>query len=828
MYIQSPDERAYQIAGLPSGNATFVGREALLNDLDRWFEDHHNRFMQVTADGGTGKTALVHHWLSHGRCFQISGAQRPPTIAVHSFYLQAKSGRTSVEECLENLFIGVCGKGQASPRSSDQLVASIADACASGPTLLVLDGFETQQNRDGLIEAEYLLLAELFLRLEEITTCKILVTSRRRIVESGIPTTYSPSLVELPGLERPDLCGLFEQAFPGADPGAIHGKISACFPERTPALVAVLALNALSETGSADALHEVIPSPRDVELRNADGVPTIVPQLVARSYEKQPEDGQFILRLVALSDAEVGVGLGSEIAAKLGRRWSQAEYDRLSKMRLVIARYTGPDLTGLDMHPRVRDSLSSLAKQLNEADFNAIGRSLAEVWEARARACGPNDRKRALEDMLKAIVYRLRIGDLQHALVNNYLDFFSGEPNPARPKEPPEWRSVRKDLAYTLEDRALDTLEDALVKELHKPLREEEAILYREALNGLKRRQLYVRRSIGLIDKADVLGMSLAGDEATAQPPLEGAMTAQTVLTKLIRGEVNNTAKDASGAAYWSAKAERLAGLAAPSLGTFPTIRSLVYKGAYLHRLDKNEEALEVFETACSLQKKLHEDRPDTPSCLIGLNAFLFLWFLIETGRFERAQELVGEVHGVLAFMDRSPALAGQTQQWLLMLVIPEAWLLQERALAAVEQGRHTDAQTWMVESERLIWKLKDEDRKNRWAIPYDMRSVFVRTSLRSRIIQKQIDVAIKELRHQIKVYKLSKAFLFAADCQGDLLRFYASAHRFSDGTWTRPNPSVALAAAHELADLSTKYPFVQQNWRRMAPLQHIRLNPLS
>ena len=238
--------------------------------------------------------------------------------------------------------------------------------------------------------------------------------------------------------------------------------------------------------------------------------------------------------------------------------------------------------------------------------------------------------------------------------------------------------------------------------------------------------------------------------------------------------------------------------------------------------------ALEVFETACSLQKKLHEDRPDTPSCLIGLNAFLFLWFLIETGRFERAQELVGEVHGVLAFMDRSPALAGQTQQWLLMLVIPEAWLLQERALAAVEQGRHTDAQTWMVESERLIWKLKDEDRKNRWAIPYDMRSVFVRTSLRSRIIQKQIDVAIKELRHQIKVYKLSKAFLFAADCQGDLLRFYASAHRFSDGTWTRPNPSVALAAAHELADLSTKYPFVQQNWRRMAPLQHIRLNPLS
>lgn len=305
-------------------------------------------------------------------------------------------------------------------------------------------------------------------------------------------------------------------------------------------------------------------------------------------------------------------------------------------------------------------------------------------------------------------------------------------------------------------------------------------------------------------------------------------MTAQMVLTKLIRGEVNNVAKDANGAAYWAAKADRLAELAEPSLGTFPTIRSLVYKGAYLHRLDKQAEALEAFEAASSLQRKLHESTPDKPPCLMGVNAFLFLWFLTETNQFERAQKLVTEAYTVLTVMDRMPELAGQAQQWRLMLVIPEAWLLQEQALDALEQGRHTDAQACMAESERLISILKAEDRKNRWAIPYDMRSVFVRTSLRSRIIQQQIDVAIKELTHQIKIYKLSKALLFAADCQGDLLRLYASAHRFSETVWTRPNPSVALDAAYGLADLSANYPFVQQNWRRIAPLQHIRLNPLS
>ena len=817
MYIQSRDERVSQISGLPSGKTTFVGRQALLDELDRWYGDLRNRFMQVTAHGGTGKTALVHHWLSHGRCFEPPCAQRTPTIAVHSFYLQAKSGRTSVEDCLESLFKGVCGDAHKSPRSSDQLIAAIADASASGPTLLVLDGFETQQNRDGLIEAEYLLLAELFLRLEEITTCKILVTSRRKIVDSGIPTSYSPSVIELLGLERPDLCNLFEQAFPDAEAGAVHGMISACFPERTPALVAVLALNALSEAGSVDALHKVIPSPRDVESRHDDGVPTIVPQLVARSYEKQPEEAQFILRLVALSDAEVGVGLVNEIAAKLGRTWSEAEYNRLSEMRLIIARKTG-----LDMHPRVRESLASLAKQANSADFKAIGAALSEVWEARARARGPDDRRRALEDMYKAIVYRIRIGDLRGALVNNYFGFFSGEPDPVQPKEPIEWKSIRKDLAYTLEDRVLDMLVEALAE----AARADPEI--REALSGLNRRQLYVRRSIGLIVKADELGVILAADELTAQPPQEGAMTAQMVLTKLIRGEVNNVAKDANGAAYWAAKADRLAELAEPSLGTFPTIRSLVYKGAYLHRLDKQAEALEAFEAASSLQRKLHESTPDKPPCLMGVNAFLFLWFLTETNQFERAQKLVTEAYTVLTVMDRMPELAGQAQQWRLMLVIPEAWLLQEQALDALEQGRHTDAQACMAESERLISILKAEDRKNRWAIPYDMRSVFVRTSLRSRIIQQQIDVAIKELTHQIKIYKLSKALLFAADCQGDLLRLYASAHRFSETVWTRPNPSVALDAAYGLADLSANYPFVQQNWRRIAPLQHIRLNPLS
>jgi len=817
MYTQSRDERALQIAGLPSANVSFVGRKILLDRLDNWFEDQQDRFVQVIADGGTGKTALVHHWLNHSRCFEPSPGQLAPTIAVHSFYLQAKSGRTSVEDCLESLFRGVCGGKQKSPRSSDQLIARIADACTTGRTLIVLDGFETQQNRDGLIEAEYLLLGELFLRLEEITSCKILVTSRRKIVESHIPPSYSSSVVELLGLERADLCNLFEQAFPDADAGAIHAKISACFPDRTPALVAVLALNAMSEAGSVDALQTVISSPRDVVARTDDGIPTIVPQLVALAYRKLPEGAQFILRLVALSDAEVDSSLGSQIAVKLERTWSQAEYDRLSEMRLIIARKTG-----LDMHPRVRESLASLAKRLDIADFNAIGAALAEVWEARARARGPDDRRHALEDMYKAIVYRIRIGDLRGALVNNYFGFFSAEPDPARPKEPIEWKSIRKDLAYTLEDRALDTLVDALAE----VARDSPEI--RETLNGLNRRQLYVQRSIGLIVKADELGKILASEELRAQPPQEGAMTAQLVLTKLILGKVSNVLEDASGAAYWSAKADRLAGLAEPRLGTFPTIRSLVYRGAYLHRLDRQAEALEAFEAASYLQKKLHDSKPSSPPCLMGLNAFLFLWFLIETSQFERAQKVVAEAYAVLAVMDRMPELSGQAQQWRLMLVIPEAWLLQELALDAVEQGRHTDAQTRMAESERLISILKAEDRRSHWAIPYDMRSVFVRTSLRSRIIQQQIDVVIKELRHQIKIYELSKALLFAADCQGDLLRLYASAHRFSETVWSRPNPSVALTAARTLADLSANYPFVQQNWRRMAPLQHIRLNPLS
>ncbi len=803
MYKQTIAERQRQIGLLPSGKRAFVGRRVLLDDLDRWYADQRDRFLQVVADGGAGKTALVHHWLTAGRCFHASSPSLQPRLAVHSFYGQAKSGRTSVDECLKALFQGVCGPDVPVPASSDLLIGEICSACSTGPTLLVLDGFETQQDKNGLIEVGYLLMVELFLRLEEFTSCKILVTSRIEIVKSGLPSAFLRSVMEVPGLERDDLFDLFLSEFPGADVGSLRGRIGECFPDQTQALVSVLALNALVEAGSVTALGNVVPSREDIEVPAEGGVPPAVPQLVERSYWAQPEAEQFILRLVALADEEVNAVLGAAVAEKVGKVWSQEAFDRLASMRLVINRETG-----LDMHPRVRECLASLARRNGIDDFKAISVALAK--HAEAQAAGHKDRREALWAMHRAIVYRLRAGDLLTALVANYFGFFSGEPKPERPAHPIEWRSIRKDLAYALENETLDELVRAL-----SAVREDMPGL-REALAELKRRQLYVQRSIGLIKKADELGMALADAEAAASSPTDGAMTAQMVLTKLIRGQVDNPPEDVRGAAYWSASAFKKAATG------FPEIRALVYQGAYLHRLNKCSEADAAFQRSAELQQQLHANNPQAPPCLVGLNAFLFLWFLIDRREFDRAEHVVAQADTLLNRM-ATAADADKAMQWRLMLTVPEAWLRQEQALSQANDGRPTEAKTFLGRSERLLEALRAEDRRDRWSIPYDMRSVYVRTELRLRMINMDIDGAIAELVHRTRMYEVSEATLFAADCQGDLLRFYASAHLFPERGWERPSPSVVLQAAHRLAQLSDKYPFVQHGWYMAAPLQHIR-----
>lgn len=790
-----------QIDKLPSGNRAFVGRGELLGELDLWYADKRNRFLQIVADGGAGKTALVHCWLTK----KLYSLKQQPRLAVHSFYGQAKSGRTSVDECLTALYQGVCEANSPPPASSDKLIEGICKACAEGPTLIVLDGFETQQDKNGLVEVGYLLMVELFLRLEQFASCKILVTSRKEIVKSGLPSAYLNSKKQVPGLERDDLFELFRVQFPETDVGRLWGKIAQCFPDRTQALVAVLALNALVEAGSVADLGEVVPSRTDIEAPTEGDVPSAIRQLVERSYRKQPEAEQFILRLIAIADEEVNPVLGADVAGRIGKIWSQEAFDKLASNRLVINRETG-----LDMHPRVRECLASLARGIDCEDFKSISIALAN--HAEAQAAGQEDRREALWAMHRAIVYRLRAGDLITALVENYFGFFSGEPNPERPAHPIEWRSIRKDLAYALENETLDELVRALSE-----VREDVPGL-REALAELKRRQLYVKRSTGQIREADELGMTLANAEAERSVSTDGAMTAQVVLTKLIRGQVDNPPDDVRGAAYWSNLALKRAAAG------FPEIRALVYQGAYLHRLNRYSEADAAFQRATELQQQLHAKNPKEPSCLFGLNAFLFLWFLIDNGELNRADHVVAQADTLLNRMSTAtPSDADKSKQWRLMLTVPEAWLRQEQALSFAKDGQLAEAKTFLRRSESLLAALGAEDQRDRWSIPYDMRSVYVRTELRSRMINMDIVSAIAELEHRSMMYEVSEAKLFAADCQGDLLRFYASAHLFPENHWKRPRPSVVMKAADRLAQLADRYPFVHHGWYMAAPLQHIR-----
>lgn len=808
MYMQDRAERERQIDLMPSGKRTFVGRKDFLRKLDHWYSNPRSPFLQVIADGGTGKTSLVYHWLRNAWCLDAEGSIAPPTVAVHSFYGQAKSGRTSVDEALVSLFKALLGPSEHPPLSSDLLIAGIVEACSQRPAIIILDGFETQQDQNGLIEVEYLLMEELFLRLADSENCKLIITSRRRLDRDDLPE-YS-SLMEVSGLELDDLFDLFTIEFPQGDHGRLRARIAKCFPQRTQALVAALALNALVEAGSLDALMEIAPRRQDIEPPPEGGVPRAVSLLVERSYHAQTEAAQFILRLIALSDEDVSRCSGEALATNLGRTWSQSAFDKLAAMRLVIYRERG-----LEMHPRVRECIATLAKRSDNEDFRAISIALAErseAWAARR-----SDRREALSEMHRAIIYRLRAGDLRTALERNYFGFFSAEPNTAGPTETIVWRSIKKDLAYALENETLDILETAVFEACTNDPTMHDALL------ELKRRQLYVCRSIGLIEKADEIGMELADADEMADASSDGAMTAQTILTKLIKGQVDNPPEDVRGASYWSKKAITSAANVAPRVGLLPEIRAQVYQGALFHRLNRFEEALSAFERATDLQRKLHESNPSLPPCLMGLNIFLFLWFLIDSRGFDRAEQVVADVNSVLVAMDSDTRSAHQMRQWRLMLTVPEAWLRQEQALNSAEHDRPTEAFGFMRRSNRLLSELRALNDGDRWAIPYDMRAVYVRTELRRRILSQEIDAAVAELKHRVRMYERSHATLFAADCQGDLLRFYTWAHNFPNDIWTYPAPSVVLSAAEKLRELSIRYPMVQHTWYLAAPLQRMR-----
>jgi SIR2-like domain len=121
-----------------SNDDKFTGREEEMERLDRWVRDTAVRAIGVTAVGGTGKTALIGHWLKN-----TDGWRSRPFAGLFgwSFYQERDTARFLVEFLLwaHETF------GTPEPNETTKLIPTAVAVLREHPLVIVLDGLEVLQ-----------------------------------------------------------------------------------------------------------------------------------------------------------------------------------------------------------------------------------------------------------------------------------------------------------------------------------------------------------------------------------------------------------------------------------------------------------------------------------------------------------------------------------------------------------------------------------------------------------------------------------------------------------------------------------------------------------
>ncbi len=149
--IPSPSPNYY--VPLPyTSNSKLFGRSNELRLLSNAWKNKKNHIVALIAWGGTGKTALLKHWID--KC--INGEKDKPSKAfAYSFYSQgaAEDKQTDAEEFFVKALQHFGHQG-AMPRSQHDKGVLLAQLVGEQRALLVLDGLEPLQHLQGVMRGE--------------------------------------------------------------------------------------------------------------------------------------------------------------------------------------------------------------------------------------------------------------------------------------------------------------------------------------------------------------------------------------------------------------------------------------------------------------------------------------------------------------------------------------------------------------------------------------------------------------------------------------------------------------------------------------------------
>ena len=359
----------------------FTGRTEELARLDRWAADPLVALVGVTAWGGSGKTALVTHWVQ-----EVGGlARRPGLRGVFgwSFYADPSAehwAKGLLKWARKELGIEVTG-----PR---RLAAKVLALSRKAPLLLVLDGLEVAQ--EGPAGGGFGRLLDGTLREMLAGVCQrphgglVILTSRFPFADLETFDGSSARLLDMPPFSLAEGAALLATADGGwLDEGERRALVAAVDGHALATGVLAGLLAARLPASDLAALH--------AELAAATRTDARVGKVLAFYAEKLTEADRYLLAAVSLfarpteAPAVLAVSahpvFGGRLAGWTPRMVESAIRDRLSGLASWYRNGT------VSAHPLVRDTFRPLvmeaAETATEAELAAVP---ARVVGSRADA----------------------------------------------------------------------------------------------------------------------------------------------------------------------------------------------------------------------------------------------------------------------------------------------------------------------------------------------------------------------------------------------------------------------------------------------------------
>jgi tetratricopeptide (TPR) repeat protein len=407
---------------LPIAGRLLIGRETELARLDAAWESSETHVLTLVAFGGTGKSALVSHWLDRMSAAGWRGAKR---VMDWSFYSQGTEDRvTSADRFLDHAlaWFGDPDPTAGAPRERGLRLAALV---RQERTLLVLDGVEPLQYPPNHPQAGRIKdpgLAALLRGLAAENPGLCVVTTRERIVDLESSTRTAPQ-EDLEALSPEAGTNLLKQL-------GINGPDSELLAASEELGNHALALSILGGYLSRVAKGEVRRR-KDVNLAGADqrkgGHALRVIATYADWLGHSPE--VVILRMLGFFDRPADPKAIAALRAKPVIPWlteplmGLKEEDwqlALSNLRehglLLPADPHRPDM--LDAHPLVRVYFQEYLKSEQPEGWQAGNRRLFEFFQDQAP-----DLPETLEEMeplFMAVIHGCRAGRQQEALHEVY------------------------------------------------------------------------------------------------------------------------------------------------------------------------------------------------------------------------------------------------------------------------------------------------------------------------------------------------------------------------------------------------------------------------